>query len=192
MRKPLLVFSILLAAIAFVALAVAAKPVRGVYVARVAGTQAFVAVAVGHGKARAYLCDSRRLGIWLPLGQLRGKYVELSNSQVRLTGSVGRQDVQGTVTLADGSPHTFDALLAPGKGAAGLYRAVKTVHGTRYVAGWIVDLSGAQRGDVLATTVEEGASNTVVETAPRFNPKDVSVDIAGAGEVTARKVVIVF
>jgi hypothetical protein len=100
--------------------------VRGVFVGRVAGTQAFVAVAVGHGKARAYVCDSRRLGVWLPIGRLRGTYVELGSSRVRLTGSIGREAVQGTVTLADGSRHAFRALLAPDKGAAGLYRAAKT------------------------------------------------------------------
>jgi hypothetical protein len=50
---------------------------RGVYAGRVAGTHAFIAVAVGRGQTRAYLCDSRRLAVWLPAGRLHQGRVEL-------------------------------------------------------------------------------------------------------------------
>jgi hypothetical protein len=175
------------AALSTAAVGAAAKPVDGIFVGRVAGSNAFLAIAVGHGKARAYLCDSHRLGVWLPLGKIRSTYVELASSRVRLTGSIGRQEVQGTVTFADGSRHAFHAMLAPRSGAPGLYRAVKTVHGTRYVAGWILLRGGAQRGVVL----NEKAVNATfgVRQAPVLNPESATVEVTEGGVATVVKLV---
>jgi hypothetical protein len=162
-----------------------AKPLRGVYVGRVAGTHAFVAVAVGHGQARAYLCDSRRLAVWLPLGKLRGTSVNLDGSRVRLTGSVGRTSAQGTVTLADGTRHAFHALLAPRDGAVGLYRGQTKVNGKTYVAGWILLRRGAQRGNVLASTPSR--STTIALQAPALNPEEATVQVTEGSVATVVK-----
>jgi hypothetical protein len=187
-RRGVVALSLALVALVAAGVATGARPapLRGVYVGRVAGTQAFVAVAVGHGQARAYMCDSRRLGVWLPPGRLRGGRLDLKASGVRLTGSVDGAAARGTVTLADGSRHAFKALLAPGKRPVGLYRAVKTVHGTRYVAGWILLRGGAQRGEVVKLNIN---INTADETlaAPKLNPEAASVQLPGAGTASVVK-----
>jgi hypothetical protein len=182
------------AALSCASVGAAAPTLRGVFVGRVAGTHAFVAVAVGHGQARAYLCDSRRLGVWLPLGTLRAGRLDLQGSRVHLTGSVRRSGAEGTVTLADGARHAFHALFAPRNGRAGLYRAVKTVHGTRDVAGWILLRGGAQRGEVvkLNININTASEEQAVGPAPQLAPQVATVEIPDAGELSARKVVIVF
>jgi hypothetical protein len=81
------------------------------------------------------------------------------------------------VTLADGSVHAFGAERA--RGEAGLYRAVKTVHGSRYVAGWILLRGGAQRGEVVKLNLN--INTPEVQAAPKLNPEAASVQLAGAG-----------
>jgi hypothetical protein len=159
--------------------AAAAGAPRGVYVGRVAGTHAFIAVVVGHGRARAYVCDSHHRAVWLPAGGLRGAYVDLAGAHVQVTGSVGRSEADGTLTLPDGSRHAFRAFPAPRNGAAGLYRAVKTFNGYRYLAGWILLRGGAQRGEVVKLNIN--INTPEVQVAPKLNPKAASVELPGAG-----------
>jgi len=173
----------------------AAQPPSGVFVGRVAGSHAFVAVVVSHGKARAYLCDSRRLGAWFPLTPIRSRKVVLHRDRLRVTASISRAAAQGTVTLADGTRHAFHARLAPERGAAGLYRAAKTVHATKYVAGWILLNRSAQRGGMLSRRAPCGRGGPGVicppppppPPAPRLDPGQTSVQITEGSVATVVK-----
>jgi hypothetical protein len=187
-RRGVVALSLALVALVAAGVATGARPapLRGVYVGRVAGTQAFVAVAVGHGQARAYVCDSRRLAVWLPLDRLRATYVDLAGPGGRLTGSIGGKDVDGMVTLANGSRHAFHALLAPRNGTAGLYRAATTVHGTRYVASWILLRGGAQRGNIFMIGLDPG-DVTRIKPAPPLNPEAASVRVTEGSVATLVK-----
>jgi hypothetical protein len=164
--------------------AAAAGSPRGVYVGRAAGTHAFVAVVVGHGQARAYLCDSRHLAVWFPAGTVRQGRVGLRSQGMRLDIRLAGSGLLGQVMLANGSVHGFDAVHA--SGAAGLYRAVKTFSGHRYVAGWILLRGGAQRGEVVKLNININTADDTLA-APTLNPDAASVELPGAGTASVVK-----
>lgn len=117
------------------------------WVGHVDGTDAFVAVVAGGGRVVAYVCDGDAgVGEWFA-GEAE------SDDAFSLTAPSGaaitaRDDAgawAGSVTLADGTTHSFSAV--PADGDAGLYR-VESAEATRdgIEAGWIVDNEGALRG----------------------------------------------
>jgi hypothetical protein len=182
-RKLFLILVLAVAAFGLGAGSAGAESSRGVFVGRVAGSQAFVAVAIGHGKVRAYLCDTRRLAVWFPAGTFRAGRAELNTAGARLAVRLASGHVLGKATLADGRVHRFRAVRATG--AAGLYRAVKTVHGRRYLAGWVVLRGGAQRG--ATEKFINPNVGLVVQPAPTLDPEHASVQLAGAGAASVVK-----
>jgi hypothetical protein len=120
-----------------------ARPVV-TYVGAVRGTHALVGIATVKGRARAYVCDSKRVASWFD-GKVKGGSVVLtSGSHRRFTVTLHRNTATGTVILADGRSHPFRASLATGR--AGLYRGA--AHG--YVVGWILQTNKVQRGAISA------------------------------------------
>jgi len=160
--------------------AAGANPIKGVYVGPVQGSPAFVAVAIGRGKARAYVCDSRATAVWF-LGPIRNGEVDLHAGNAGLHARIDVTSARGTVVLPDGSVHAFNARLAATGGNAGLYRGAKRVDGGRYVAGWVVLPSRAQRGGVLLFAPSR--STTIAVHAPPLDPEAASVVVPGAGSI---------
>jgi hypothetical protein len=151
-----------------------AKPVTGSFVGRLSGTNAFVAVVAGKGRVVAYVCDSKRLAVWLG-GPLRNGRVDLRAHGLRLGGRLTQSSAVGTVTLRAGRTLSFRALRADGR--AGLYTAVKSVRGVLYRAGWIVLPDGRQRGAVKQKNVE----HDVIPAPPlAFGDGSVRIDQLGA------------
>jgi hypothetical protein len=182
-RKPILTLGLGLVAIGLTAGAAAAQPPHGVYVGRVAGSQAFVAVAVGHGKARAYLCDNGRLAVWYPAGKLHdGRVVLRRRGDTTRRPALGGRP-HGLVALPDGSVHPFLAERAGG--SAGLYRAGRRAGKTTYLAGWILLRGGAQRG--ATEHFINPNSGLVVQPAPELDPEAASIELAAAGTVAVVK-----
>ncbi|GAA2420218.1 hypothetical protein GCM10010191_34310 [Actinomadura vinacea] len=125
-----------------------ARPFTGTatYAGRARGSRAVVALAVRNGSAVAYICDGRRLELWL-YGRIHPEgLVRLQGPKGIVTGSI-----QGdTLIVAAGlDEENLLAFRAPAvKAPSGLYRAVSTVRGARLVGGWIVLPGGDQVGIV--------------------------------------------
>src|SRR5262249_3263567 len=129
------------------------------------------------------LCDAQRFAAWLPSARLHGSRVELRGSGLRLAASISRPTAHGTVTLADGTRHAFSARLAPAQGAAGLYRAVKTVRGHKWVGGWVLLSARVQRGYILRFVNQ----NSFGLRAPKLDPVQPSVQVTEGSVATVVK-----
>jgi hypothetical protein len=117
------------------------------YVGRLDGTDAFVAVVIGGDRVAVYACDDESgiaEGFW---GQHDGSAsVELSGeSGSTASVAVAGDGVTGTITLADGTSHAFEA--EPAIGDAGLYiLGTEDPGDAELAAAWVVDNDGEPRG----------------------------------------------
>jgi hypothetical protein len=138
---------------------------RGVFVGRVQGSRAFVAlVSNGRRLGGGYVCDGRKVAIWLRRRPLRNRRAALVTRKGTKLGraTFARSGAAGTV-FVDGFPHRFRAVRAIGK--AGLYRLQRGRLGKRASreSGWIVLPNGSRRG---ATNLVRRRSVLVVKPAP--------------------------
>ncbi len=143
----------------------------GSLVGTIDGTDAFIALVPQENDGLiAYICDGQTVSVWFR-GERNGSAVDLTSATgERLQASLENNAAAGSITLADGQPHTFTASLT--NGDAGLYRAEETLDGNNYVGGWIILNDGRQRGLVNrisdgTSNITDGTSNTIV--GPSFN-----------------------
>jgi hypothetical protein len=118
------------------------------YAGTVAGTNAFIGVAVGKSGVTAYVCDSRGLAEWFRGAAGATTVTSAHGYGLHLRIAYGK--MTGTLTFpgAGGAVHSFSAVKVAAP--AGLYRGTKTVAGRKYVGGWILLPGGRQRGAVTA------------------------------------------
>jgi hypothetical protein len=126
------------------------------YVGSVSGSRALVGIVVLDSRARAYVCDGKRIASWFNGYVNKGSMVLFAARPSRLTTKLDGRTATGTVTLANGRHLRFRATRATGR--AGLYRG--SAHG--YVAGWILLGNGRQRGAI------KDISTGTLTTAPRL------------------------
>jgi hypothetical protein len=78
--------------------------------------------------AQAYLCDGASLSVWFDTGGVDGEEITLTAANgEHLTGTLGREDITGTIRIAGGEALAFQA--RPATGLAGLYTATVQVDG---------------------------------------------------------------
>ena len=139
------------------------------YVGAAQGSGAFVGVVVDGERALTYVCDGvpgdpvgapPTVQAWFN-GPLKGDVVDVSEPGGRLELRVRKDDVTGTVSLADGRRLPVAARVV--KGDAGLYRAEASVTDGKLVAGWILSSDGQQRGGL---GVESGGTTKLSGTGP--------------------------
>ncbi len=127
------------------------------FVGTVEGTNAFVALLASDGEAVFYVCDGTEdIAEWFA-GPVEETEIDLSNdagARVEATASDG--GYAGTVTLADGGRHRFQAV--PAQPGAGLLRITgPEAEADGVVAGWIVTNDGEQRGSLRVRGVTRAA-----------------------------------
>jgi hypothetical protein len=92
----------------------------GVFVGRVAASQAYIALVSDGKRVTGYLCDSRKLATWLADANLDSSRTTLrSRAGDRLGVAVVEQGAAAGWVVIDGKTHTFRA--TPASGDAGLY-----------------------------------------------------------------------
>jgi hypothetical protein len=92
-----------------------------------------IAITVDGGRAKAYVCDGKKVEAWLQ-GTAKDGAVELTGRRgARLSGTLQDDSVAGTLLLPDYPEWTF-AAKATASTRAGLYRAA----GAGATTGWIV------------------------------------------------------
>lgn len=79
-------------------------------------------------EARAYLCDGAAISVWFDQGGVDGDAIALTAEHgEQLTATLGREDIIGTIRIADGESLAFQA--RPAIGLAGLYTATVQADG---------------------------------------------------------------
>lgn len=153
------------------------------FVGRLTGYDASIAIVSDGERVSGHVCDGRQLSFWFGLAPFAGDEAELV---ARIGFNVG------TVTVADGTARgtfkiedtdaTFD--LAAASGAAGVYRATVGEVGQPGFAeaGWIILGDETQCGGVVAYDAEGGMPG------PPLDPAVGQVEIAGLGLVTVNRV----
>jgi hypothetical protein len=119
--------------------------IRGVYVGRIPGSDALIAIATHQGRALAYVCDGKHITAWFK-GNLKDHHaLELhAKDGSRLIADFETNAARGALELPGGS-YAFAAL--PARDRAGFYRAEGE---NQAIGGWIVLPNGEQRS-VIAT-----------------------------------------
>ena len=127
----------------------------GVFVGRVADTDAFVAVVMKERDVVAYVCDGSEAGVSL-WGWFAGELVDDHTTLVSTTGMALLLDGSGATPTGavipthskGGTPLAFTT--EPATGNAGLWRAQGIVDDIPVLAGWVVLNDGQQRGALVA------------------------------------------
>jgi hypothetical protein len=116
------------------------------------GTDAYVGlVAAADGAVMVYVCDGDTISEWFR-GDATGDSVSLTSSGgATLRATLADRTAAGSVTLADGTEHSFSLSLAAGD--AGLYRSREETADGSGVGGWIVLADGSARGGLTVNTV---------------------------------------
>lgn len=136
------------------------------FVGEIAGTDAFVAVAVRDDKVWAYFCDGQGTGDSNVANYLTGALSDTHVTAVdeegaALDATLDGDVVSGSVTLPDGSDAAFTATRATGD--AGWFSA-QVGDATHSEAGsWIRLADGRVRGTVVAVTEGAGGAGTPAE-----------------------------
>ncbi len=144
-----------------------APKVNAVWAGEVDGASATIAISVKDGVAIAYLCDGKKIEVWLQGTAANGKLV-LSGKNANLEGTFGGGRATGQITVG-GRKWTFTAPAAQPPG--GLYRAAQLVDSATVVCGWIVLPDGRQVG---LCSGGQPAPRLDTSTATPLDPKDVS------------------
>jgi hypothetical protein len=143
---------------------------KGTFVGKVDGSDAYIALVSDAKRVVGYVCDSKQVSGWLDVAAIRdGKAVLSSRSGTALGQATFSADgVSGEVTIG-GARHSFSATRSTAD--AGLYRAARVQRqdgrlGTGETeVGWVVLPDGTQRGGLNTGTT--GA--TLVKAAPRLD-----------------------
>ena len=146
----------------------AAKGLSGMWSAKVAGTNAFVAVVANGEEVVGYICDSAKVAHWFR-GTVGPTGFDVSDKAGDLTASMSGSHLVGIVTLSGGATHTFDG--RPVKSAP-LFRAAAGTAEHFRLGGWIV-VNGQQRGAFVNTNAISGASS--IANAPTLNLTSLAV-----------------
>ena len=114
----------------------AALPIVGAtFVGATSDADALVAVIVAdpapgttQRAAQAYLCDGAAISVWFDQGGVEGNGIALTAADgEHLTGTLGPEDITGTIRIAEGEALAFEA--RPATGLAGLYTATVQADG---------------------------------------------------------------
>ncbi len=143
-----------------------AQKVNAVWAGEVDGGAATIAISVKDGVAVAYLCDGKKIEVWLQGTAANGK-LELSGPNAVLSGTFGGGKATGQITVS-GRKWTFTAPTAQPPG--GLYRAAQLVNSATVVCGWIVLPGGRQVG--LCSDAQP-APKLDVSTATPIDPRSL-------------------
>jgi hypothetical protein len=156
-----------------------ARGSEGTFVGTAKGTNAYIALVSDGKRVAGYVCDGKKLSVWLEDRAISDGRVNLASRQGDLLGEVTLSDsvASGNVLLW-GSSRGVDAV--PAEGEAGLYRAAKGKPGKTgsVEVGWVVLNDGSQRG---ATSFIDPAADVVVKPAPQFiDPAaELNVNVGG-------------
>lgn len=131
----------------------------GTYVGTIEGTDAFVSVSIGDdGNVVVYLCDGDQLTEYLD-GTIEGSTItadEPLGSTAVATLEAGA--IRGTITLADGTSHSFSAEPAAPSDVAGAFWFEDVTPQRAVIGGWIRLGDGSVRGKVQTVAVTEGVA----------------------------------
>jgi hypothetical protein len=124
----------------------AKAPAPGTYVARIPGTQAYLAVVVDGKEVGAYLCDSNGTAAWFAHKSHDDGAASLVSRSGKATLDLkpAGDGLRGRVRMPDGSAH--EVALERATGRAGLYRAIAKTRDGVLEGGWIVLADQTQRG----------------------------------------------
>jgi hypothetical protein len=141
------------------------------YIGTVRGTDAFAAIVARRGVAIAYVCDGKKIAVWLK-GEFRdGKLHLASKAGDTLDGTFGNAKLD----LTTRKPLTVKTKFSPFDDAAHLFTGTDTIDGKLWVGGWITLLDGRQRGSLKTGGGRIFASPTKV------TPATTSVAVPGSG-----------
>lgn len=163
--------------------------IAGDFVGTVPDIDAGVAISTDGQNVIVYLSDGTPTHItyaaWFQ-GPLTSNTFNLDNiSTIEITGLVSASSVTGTVTLQDGSNHTFSAAPVATGSQAGLYRGEINDGGVDYIGGWFI----LNAGEATDGTPSEGGgvldqqTDTPI-TAPTPNFAQKSDTVTGIGTFT--------
>jgi len=159
-------------ALAGSAVAKPAKPRESrTYIGTVRGTDAFAAIVARRGVALAYVCDGKKISVWLKGKFAHGKLHLASKAGDTLDGTFGH----ATLDLTARKPLTVKTKFSPFDDAAHLFTGKGTIDGTTWAGGWITLLDGRQRGSLRTLGGRIFGSPTKVTTTT------TSVAVPGGG-----------
>jgi hypothetical protein len=144
-----------------------AYPAEATYTGRTSAASTSIALATKSGKAVAYVCDGRKVELWLQ-GTASGDTFTMQAANGQLTGAIKGGQVTGTVRVGTQNL-TFTAAVV--NRPAGLYRASSTVAGVTNKVSWIVQADGSEVG-----LLTKGADQ---QPAPQLDPAASSVVLDG-------------
>lgn len=144
---------------------------------------ATIAITAADGRAVAYVCDGKRLEIWLQGTAREGKLALDGKDGASLTGTFGAGRASGELVVGD-RRWRFTAK-ATNKPAPVLYRAAEQARNAGVDGGWIVLPDGTQIGVVTwngtpapAPSLDPAAGTTTVN-GVRIAADPVAADRAG-------------
>ena len=141
------------------------------YIGTVRGTDAFAAIIARRGVAIAYVCDGKKISVWLKGKFSHGKVHLASKAGDTLDGSFGR----ATLDLTTRKPLTVKTKFSPFDDKAHLFIGKDTVEGTTWAGGWITLLDGRQRGSLKT------AAGRIFGSPTKVTPTTTSVTVPGGG-----------
>jgi hypothetical protein len=147
------------------------------YIGTVRGTDAFAAIVARRGVAIAYVCDGKKISVWLKGKFSHGKLHLASKAGDTLDGTFGN----ATLDLTTRKPLTVKTKFSPLNDKADLFIGKDTIDGTTWAGGWITLLDGRQRGSLKTGAGRVFASPTKV------TPTTTSVTVPGGGTLGVSK-----
>ena len=142
------------------------------YIGQVEGTQAFAAIVTRNGKAIVYVCDSKKIAVWLKGTFVDGQLNVASKSGDTLTGT----PEYATLNLLNRAPLVVKTSYSPFDDKAHFFVANSTVRGVAWAGGWITLANGRQRGNLRN---DDG----VVFKAPLVTTSTKTVPVPGRGTI---------
>jgi hypothetical protein len=156
------------------------------FVARLAGSDAFVGISISGDSVMAYVCDGASLAQWFT-GTVQGDQLDLSSADgKRLTAQLttrtdGSRSATGLFKASAGDQHEFSTTATTGLDRAGLYRGTGVANSVNLVVGVIVLPDGDLRG-----VIRVGQQLTPV-TNPTYSVNGLIVTDPTLGTVTAQR-----
>jgi hypothetical protein len=141
------------------------------YIGTVSGTKAFAAIVARRGVAIAYVCDGKKISVWLKGKFSHGKLHLASKAGDTLDGSFGH----ATLDLTTRKPLTVKTKFSPLNDKADLFIGKDTIDGTTWAGGWITLLDGRQRGSLRTP------GGRIFGSPTKVTPTTTSVAVPGGG-----------